>query len=351
MKILSIENSAKYSILIGQNLLNEVNNYIEEMNYSNVAFIIDKNVNSLYKNKMKNFENAYIFDADEKNKNLKNLEAILTFMFERKLDRNSLIVSIGGGITGDISGFASGVYMRGIDYIQVPTTLLSQVDSSVGGKTGINFNNTKNILGLFNHPQKVIIDVKFLETLKEKELKSGYGEIFKYGIIKDISIAEILIKNLKNKTLSKEIYLDLIYNSLRIKKEIVEEDEREKGLRKILNFGHTIGHGVEMLDKNNLSHGEAVLVGMYYESLISKELGVIDKEHLKFIIEGIKSIIEIPKYSEEEISFIIDKMYVDKKTVNNKINVVIPVERGLVKIEEDLDVNIINKVLGDKYDF
>jgi len=351
MKILSIENSAKYKILIGENLLDEIHNFIEGMNYSNVAFIIDKNVNSLYKKNMKDFKNLYIFEADEKNKDLKNLESILKFMFKNKLDRNSLVVSIGGGITGDITGFASGIYMRGIDYIHVPTTLLSQVDSSVGGKTGINFNNTKNILGLFNHPKKVIIDVNFLETLKEKDLKSGYGEIFKYGVIKDIKIAEILTKNLKNNTLSKEIFLDLIYKSLKIKKEVVEEDEREKGLRKILNFGHTVGHGVEMLEKNTLSHGEAVLVGMYYESMISKKLDIINREYLKFIIEGIKSIIKIPKYSKKEINFIIDKMYVDKKTVNNKINVVIPVEKGLVKVEEDLDVNIIRKVLGDKYDF
>ncbi len=351
MKILSIENSDKYEILIGENLLDEIYNFIEGMNYSNVAFIIDKNVNSLYKKNMKDFKNVYIFEADEKNKDLKNLEVILNFMFKNKLDRNSLVVSIGGGITGDITGFASGIYMRGIDYIHVPTTLLSQVDSSVGGKTGINFNNTKNILGLFNHPKKVIIDVNFLETLKEKDLKSGYGEIFKYGVIKDIKIAEILTKNLKNNTLSKEIFLDLIYKSLKIKKEVVEEDEREKGLRKILNFGHTVGHGVEMLEKNTLSHGEAVLVGMYYESMISKKLDIINREYLKFIIEGIKSIIKIPKYSKKEINFIIDKMYVDKKTVNNKINVVIPVEKGLVKVEEDLDVNIIRKVLGDKYDF
>jgi len=347
MKTLSINNTADYKILIGRDLIKEIKNFIKEKNYSNVFYVIDKNVNSLYSKELIEFKNKYLLEANEKNKNLKKLEEILSFMFENRLDRKSLLISIGGGITGDITGFAAGVYMRGIDYIQIPTTLLSQVDSSVGGKTGVNFKNTKNILGLFNHPKRVIVDTNFLKTLNKKELRSGYGEIFKYGIIFDISLAEILIDNLKDSKMSEEIYKDLIYKSLEIKKEIVEKDEKEKNLRKILNFGHTVGHGIEVLKNNNLSHGEAVLVGMYYESLISNELGKIDKKYLEFIIDGIRSIIKIPNYNNSDVNFIIEKMFLDKKTEKNKINIVLPVDKGKVIVEEDVDINIIKKVLGD----
>lgn len=348
MKVLNVENTHKYKILIGKNLIEEINDYIKENDYSKIVYIIDENVNSIYFEDFKNYNNKYIYKANEKNKNLKNLEEILGFLFAQKLDRKSLLVAIGGGITGDITGFAAGIYMRGIDYIQVPTTLLSQVDSSVGGKTGINFKNTKNILGLFNHPKRVIIDTNFLKSLSKKDLRSGYGEIFKYGIIYDEKIVEKLVKHMKEEYISEKIYTDLIYRSLEIKKEVVEKDEKEENYRKILNLGHTIGHAVEMLKNNTFSHGEAVLVGIYYESLLSYELGKLDKKSLNFILEGIKSIINVPKFNEKDVNFMIEKIYLDKKTIKNKINIVIPTKIGKVIIEENIDINIIKKVLGDK---
>jgi 3-dehydroquinate synthase len=335
-----------YDIIIGRDLINEINIYLNNQKYTNKFFLIDDKVWKLHKERLEKLidSDKYItFESGEKNKNFKELEHILQKMLKCGLDRNSVLIAIGGGVTGDIGGLAASLFMRGISLVQVPTTLLSQVDSSVGGKTAINLGNVKNVIGSFYQPDRVFIDILFLETLEEKELLSGIGEIIKYGFILDYDFLKYIRDNFtKVLKLKESVVSDIIGKSIEFKADIVKQDEKEASLRKILNFGHTAGHGVELLQKFKGSHGQAVAIGMVVEGSIALNRGYIDREYFYEIFELCKKVIDLPVFSEEELSSIIENMKHDKKNTMGNISMVLPNGKGTVVIVDDITVDEIN---------
>lgn len=249
----------------------------------------------------------------EENKNLQTCEIIWSAMTEAQLDRHALMINLGGGVIGDMGGFCAATYKRGIDFIQIPTTLLSQVDASVGGKLGIDFQGFKNHLGVFTLPNAVLIDPIFLETLSEREKRSGFAEILKHCLIQDVN----KWNEIRGKDLADQDLPDLIAHSVEIKKKVVEQDPTEKGLRKILNFGHTLGHAIETFflpqGKKRLFHGEAIATGMVCESYIAYKRGLIDERTLEQVEEFIFSIYGKVDIDAADFDTIIGLTLQDKK--------------------------------------
>jgi 3-dehydroquinate synthase len=255
----------------------------------------------------------------EENKNLPTCEVIWSAMTEAQLDRYALMINLGGGVIGDMGGFCAATYKRGIDFIQIPTTLLSQVDASVGGKLGIDFQGFKNHLGVFTLPNAVLIDPIFLKTLSEREKRSGFAEILKHCLIQDVN----KWNEIRGKDLSEQNLPDLIAHSVEIKKKVVEQDPTEKGLRKILNFGHTLGHAIETFflpeGKKRLFHGEAIATGMVCESHIAYKRGLIDERTLEQIEEFIFSIYGKVDIAEADFDAIIGLTLQDKKNKGKEV--------------------------------
>lgn len=255
----------------------------------------------------------------EENKNLQTCELIWSAMTEAQLDRHALMINLGGGVIGDMGGFCAATYKRGIDFIQIPTTLLSQVDASVGGKLGIDFQGFKNHLGVFTLPNAVLIDPIFLETLSEREKRSGFAEILKHCLIQDVNKWD----EIRRKDLADQDLPDLIAHSVEIKKKVVEQDPTEKGLRKILNFGHTLGHAIETFflpqGKKRLFHGEAIATGMVCESYIAYTRGLIDERTLEQIEEFIFSIYGKVDIDAADFDTIIGLTLQDKKNKGKEV--------------------------------
>ena len=255
----------------------------------------------------------------EENKNLQTCEIIWSAMTETQLDRHSLMINLGGGVIGDMGGFCAATYKRGIDFIQIPTTLLSQVDASVGGKLGIDFQGFKNHLGVFTLPNTVLIDPIFLETLSEREKRSGFAEILKHCLIQDVN----KWNEIRGKDLVEQDLPDLIAHSVEIKKKVVEQDPTEKGLRKILNFGHTLGHAIETFflpqGKKRLFHGEAIATGMVCESYIAYTRGLIDERTLGQIEEFVFSIYGKVDIDVVDFDTIIGLTLQDKKNKGKEV--------------------------------
>ncbi|WP_026476075.1 3-dehydroquinate synthase [Alkaliphilus transvaalensis] len=299
--------------------------------------ITDEHVDELYAKEMytelsRNFKIfKYVISAGETSKNLETVTNILNYMLDHNLSRNCTVIAFGGGVVGDIAGFCSSIYMRGVDYIQVPTTLLAQVDSSVGGKTGINMPQGKNLVGSFYQPKEVVIDTGVLNSLPEKEVMSGIGEVIKYGFIEDYDFFLYLKENLKALIqLDTKVLKYTIKKCCEIKGRIVSKDEKEKGLRKILNFGHTIGHALEVTTKyKTYTHGEAVLIGMYHEAKMALRLSLIDEEYFMEIadlMKGFNTSLEVT-----ELEDLIGAMKGDKKNRDNRISFILPNGRGSVE--------------------
>jgi len=268
-------------------------------------------------------KNAEIIEIEsgENNKNIEICSRIWEALSELKADRNSIFINLGGGVIGDMGGFIASTYKRGIRFIQVPTTLLAQVDASVGGKVAIDLGGIKNLVGLFSQPQAVYIDPGFLITLSKREMLSGFAEMIKHGLIADKNYWEKLKKTGLEQI---EQYTDLIYRSVEIKNEIVIEDPLEKGKRKLLNFGHTIGHAVEALSleggRKALTHGEAIAIGILCESRLSHRKKNLPETELSEINSFITSL--FPFYTIDEMDFhrLIEIMRNDKKNQNDSIN-------------------------------
>jgi 3-dehydroquinate synthase len=255
----------------------------------------------------------------EENKNLQTCEIIWSAMTEAQLDRHALMINLGGGVIGDMGGFCAATYKRGINFIQIPTTLLSQVDASVGGKLGIDFQGFKNHLGVFTLPNTVLIDPIFLETLSEREKRSGFAEILKHCLIQDVN----KWNEIRGKDLVEQDLPDLIAHSVEIKKKVVEQDPTEKGLRKILNFGHTLGHAIETFflpqGKKRLFHGEAIATGMVCESYIAYTRGLIDERTLEQIEEFVFSIYGKVDIDVADFDTIIGLTLQDKKNKGKEV--------------------------------
>ncbi|WP_025764140.1 3-dehydroquinate synthase [Dyadobacter tibetensis] len=297
--------------------------FLQETAYSKVLVIADQHTKKhcypMVKPALPKHQLVVVV-AGEENKNLSSCEKIWEAMTESELDRHALVINLGGGVIGDMGGFCAAVYKRGIDFIQVPTTLLSQVDASVGGKLGIDFQGFKNHIGVFNIPNRVLIDPVFLKTLPERELRSGFAEVVKHCLIADA----VKWSQIRTVDFERQKWPDLIAHSVGIKKKVVEQDPTEKGLRKILNFGHTLGHAVEthFLGKSpteKLFHGEAIAVGMIMESYLAFSLKMIDQALLTQVEEFIFSTYGKVDIRSEDVEPILALTRQDKKNKGKEI--------------------------------
>lgn len=273
----------------------------------------------------------FAFPAGEQNKHMETILSICDACVSRGLDRKSMIIALGGGVVGDMAGFAAAIYMRGIDFVQIPTTLLSQSDSSVGGKTGIDFAQSKNILGAFHQPKLVYINVDTLKTLPEREFMSGMGEVIKHGMIKNGEFFAYLMENAeKIKQLDHETLMRMAKINCAIKAQIVSADEKEFGLRAILNFGHTIGHAVESAKGFALTHGECVALGMCAACRIAVRRGIIGEDVLTQLETVLKQYGFALKTTGIGIDTVCSYMRNDKKKINGILKFILPVQIGEV---------------------
>ena len=313
-----LENKTNYNIFIGSDFIGDK---LAKYEKDGAYFIIDSKVASLYKNIIPK-ERVFLFQAAEKNKTFLSLEKMLDFLRQHNALRDSTLVSVGGGITGDVAAFAASVYMRGIKLIQVPTTLLAMVDSSVGGKTAVNFKGIKNNIGSFYQPGMVLIDSNFLDSLTDKEYLNGLVESIKIAAIRDKEFFEYINAN-KSSILkrSKAIMEYIIAESCRLKAEIVEQDEKEAGIRKLLNFGHTAAHGIESDSNYKIHHGFAVALGMIYESKYALQNGYTDKETYEAVYGLLKSLKYPTHYEPKDIDKMLEAVSKDKKAGKNGISV------------------------------
>jgi len=280
----------------------------------------------------------------EKYKTLETVENILNECFEHKLDRKSLLIAFGGGVIGDMTGFTASLYQRGIDFVQIPTTLLSQVDASVGGKTGVNNKYGKNLIGAFYQPKAVYIDPEFLKTLPAREFAAGVAEIVKMAVMFDKSYFEFLQDaDLSNE----EVLKEAIRKSVELKAWVVNQDEKEAGIRAVLNYGHTFGHVVE--NETNYTtylHGEAVAIGMVMANALAVELDLFTQEEARKVKDLLERSSLPTEYVIKDVDDFYEHFFLDKKSANNSIKFILPNGMGKHKMLNDIDENIVKKVLS-----
>ncbi|MEZ0536059.1 3-dehydroquinate synthase [Caldicellulosiruptoraceae bacterium PP1] len=330
------------------NNFNEIEDIILNINFSKCLVVVDSNVYNFYKNLKFNFTyDQIIIESCEQNKSIEKYLEIIQFMIEKEYDRSSLIIGIGGGVIGDLIGFVASTYKRGIKFINIPTTLLAMVDSSIGGKTAVNFNYYKNQIGTFYQPDKILIYTQFLNSLSYSEIVSGFGEIIKYGYTLDKEILKILDKNkfdIKSIIMNESLIYELIKRSIICKKSIVEIDVNEKGQREVLNFGHTLGHAFESYYKYKYPHGINVLFGMIIELYISKMVFNFNQENIERLFAFLNyANIKFPNdYDEEQIIKIIMN---DKKVKYGKIRTTLLKDLGVYENGVEIDKDIILKAL------
>lgn len=336
--------SKKYKIVIGNDIfIDELNKYIAKHNYQSIFILIDENVDKFHQAKFNELHFSFIKiinPSGEKAKSFQNLQKILSKLIENKATRKSLLINVGGGVTGDVGAFAGAIFMRGIDVVQVPTTLLSMVDSSVGGKTGINFKGVKNIIGAFYQPNKVIIDLSFLQTLGKSEIYSGFGEIYKSSLLSSKEFNNFVLENYqKIINLEYDYLLKAIINSVNLKKEIVEQDEFEiSGERKLLNLGHTFGHALESVEKFQIPHGVCVIIGILFILYIAKQENKVSDNLYEQQTSLIKKILMELNIKHLNNKNYLNYMLKDKKnTKNNNIKFVL--FKNFSDIDKDFEIN------------
>lgn len=305
-------------------------------NLESYLVVISAKVEKLYGRKLNiPKERKFILKDGEKEKNFKNYKKILEYALKLKLTRKSTIVAIGGGVVGDLAGFCASTYMRGIDFIQVPTTLLACVDSSVGGKTAIDTSFGKNLIGTFYQPKAVYINPRFLKTLDERQFKTGLGEVIKYSFIEKSCMCEEEM-NLANFLSTEDIHDEknlakLIEICIKLKKSVVEKDEKESGLRKILNFGHTYGHAIEKITNyKKYTHGEAVVEGMRFAFELALKRNLIEKNY-KFLADDVIKKFNFPKIPQYKREKMIELMLMDKKSDGKTITFILPTDYATVE--------------------
>ena len=337
--------SSSYPVFVGKNILREILKKNDWGSYSKILIITDSNVNNIYRDLIphlfkviNNEKKLFVINAGENSKSYVTLKSIYSFLISNGFGRDSFIIALGGGVVGDISGFAASSYMRGIQYCQIPTTLLAMVDSSIGGKTGINLDKTKNIVGSFYQPDFVAVDLNFLDSLPQEEWICGMGEILKYCFLSDYKFFNYLNNNF-NGIWNKELAYaeNLIVESVKIKSSVVSADEKEKGLRKILNLGHTFAHGFESALNYKIKHGEAVVAGIGCAVILSNKLGVLDNDKLQKFSELIKKFkisLNIRKMDKDNLY---NAMLKDKKNRLGKIKFILIKDVG--QILTDVEVS------------
>ena len=344
-----------YDILIGNDMGHKIKEFFNKQGYSRKALIIsDSNVAPLYGQQIKNIMEAAGLDTDiavvpagESSKALMNSEMLYTRCIEWGLDRKSAIVALGGGVVGDLTGFIAATYMRGVPFIQIPTSLLAQVDSSVGGKVAVNHQLGKNLIGAFYQPDAVFMDLDMMKTLPEREIYTGLGEIIKYGIIYDEKFFYYLEDNTEAVLkLDNEAVGRVIARSCEIKAEVVSQDEKESGLRAILNFGHTMAHAIEKnTGYTRYNHGEAVAIGMVCAARISRDMGYISQAKVDRV-EGLIKTLRLPVKAEGcDIDTLYEAIFHDKKTVNGQVKWVLMEDVGRVCITKDVPESIVKAAM------
>jgi 3-dehydroquinate synthase len=345
-----------YDIHIGSGTLDRLGEVLGSFGLSpRIALVSNPTVLSLYGSRVSDSIRRAGFDLitvtipdGEEFKDLSWVQRIYDELLGHRLDRSSALLALGGGVIGDITGFAASTYMRGISYVQIPTTLLAQVDSSVGGKTGVNHRLGKNMIGTFWQPGLVWIDTDTLKTLPKRQLLAGLAEVIKYGIIRDAGLF-VFLENNREKILNLDTgaLTHIIMRSCEIKAEVVSKDERESGLRAILNFGHTIGHAIETATGyTRFLHGEAVAIGMHLEAKLSRMLGITDNSHVEKIrklLESYGFAAEIP--SDIPTGDLMSSMKLDKKAVGGELKIVLPEKVGEVIIQKGVGEKAIKDVL------
>lgn len=344
-----------YPVLFGEKEYATLNTFIEKNNYSSLFILADSHTNELCLPKFlsllateKNIEIIEI-ESGEAEKNISTCVEIWNILTELGADRKTLLINIGGGVITDIGGFVASTYKRGIDFVNIPTSLLAMVDASIGGKNGVDLGNLKNQIGVINVPKAVLIDTEFLSTLPQNEMRSGLAEMLKHGLIFDANYwAEF-------KDLSKADFADfdaLIHRSIEIKNEIVMQDPTENGIRKALNFGHTLGHAIESYfleneNKKTLLHGEAIAAGMILEGYISRQKGLLTEIEYQEIKKVIKAVFEDIIFEENDLQPILDLLIHDKKNEYGKIQFALLDGIGKTKINQEADNELIIKSFID----
>ncbi len=354
---LTKEVNDSYPIFIRSGMLGGIGPYLKEHGIGRrYAIVTDSTVNGLYAHDLlgqlrrNGFDVAesVVFPSGEESKTWETAGKIGRELVSRGLDRESALIALGGGVVGDLTGFVASVYMRGIPYVQVPTTLLAQVDSSVGGKTGVDIPEGKNMLGTFWQPKVVFIDPDTLRTLPEREICSGLAEVVKYGMIWDSEFFGFLEGNMKRvKGLDSEVLERMIERSCKIKAEVVEMDERESGLRAILNYGHTLGHAIEAAGNYRTLHGEAVSLGMRAAAGISNKMGHLSKEDMERqnqLLEKAELPMEIQGIHGSDI---LGYLRSDKKAVGGRARFVLCRSIGNAFVADDVNEDIIVSVLDE----
>jgi 3-dehydroquinate synthase len=348
-----------YDILIGENLLESVADYISPiLKRPRTVIVTDDNVAKHQLSRIEsNLDNSNIqydtitLPAGEATKSLSMLENLLNQLLTLRLERNDTIIAFGGGVIGDLVGFAASIYLRGIDFIQIPTTLLAQVDSSVGGKTGINSDFGKNLIGAFHQPRLVLIDVTTLETLDPRHVVAGYAEVVKYGLINDPAFFNWLEVNGSALIAGdRELRIEAIKRSCDAKAAVVADDEKEKGARALLNLGHTFGHALEAENGYNddLFHGEAVAMGMIMAFELSKRLGLCSQGDCDRIIKHFAGVgAPKAKQFDFEVGKLVHHMKGDKKMDDGKLTFVITRGIGEAFLSNDIDMNDVQAVFQD----
>jgi 3-dehydroquinate synthase len=344
-----------YPIHFNEEGYKALNLHLKENKYSNLFIIVDSNTNEFCLPRFLPFIETDLtieiveFENGEENKNIETCVQIWNVLTELGADRKTLIINLGGGVVTDLGGFVSSTFKRGVDFIHIPTTLLSMVDASVGGKNGVDLGNLKNQIGVINTPTMVLIDTQYLETLPQNEMRSGLAEMLKHGLIYDKTYWE---QFLDLKAIDFADFDELIYRSVVIKNEIVSQDPTEKNIRKSLNFGHTLGHAIESYflenkNKTTLLHGEAIAVGMILESYISLDKKLISVQEYKLIKTTIKSIFSDVSFFENDIEPILELLIHDKKNEFGTIQFALIEGIGKIKINQSVENELILRAFND----
>ncbi len=345
-----------YEIHVGSGLLRQLGRQLKESGFSDkLAIITDPTVKSLYGDALKEdllsegFEVAILeVPEGEEQKSLETAGSLYNELSNLHAERMTPVLALGGGVIGDLTGFVAATYMRGIPLIQVPTTLLAQVDSSIGGKVAVNHGRLKNKIGAFYQPRLVISDIAALKTLPAAEISDGLAEIIKYAVIRDKELFTYLERNLgRIKSLDEGLLEEIVFRSARIKAEVVEKDELDFGLRHILNYGHTVGHAVESASDFKIGHGGAVAIGMLVAGKISNQLGIFDKNELirlQRVIQEAGLPVKIPGL---DMGRIIQAIKHDKKILRGKVRFVLPRSIGDVFVTDEVNPSLVEQVLVD----
>lgn len=343
-----------YNIYTGPGLLAETGRLLKELGCNGKAVIItDPTVKDLYGLNLRQsltgtgFKTALLeVPEGEEYKSLETAGRLYQELTDFGAERGTPVLALGGGVIGDVAGFVAATYMRGVPLVQLPTTLLAQVDSSIGGKVAVNHGRLKNRIGAFYQPRIVISDITTLETLPPAELTSGLGEVIKYAVIRDPDFFTYIEENLERvKNLDAAVFEQIVTVSAKIKAEVVEKDEKDTGLRNILNFGHTVGHAIETVTDFNVSHGQAVAIGMLAAALIACEIGVFELSNVVRLRKLLRRAGLMTRMPKAELSSVLTAITRDKKVTGGKIKFILPRAIGDVFITDEVSMTLVEKVL------